>query len=94
MKYKITLFSIALFGIQTFAQTIKPKVPDWVHQAVFYEIYPQTFYDTNADGIGDLKGIIQKLDYVKSLGVNAIWLNPFMNHPLEMQVMMFRTITK
>jgi len=43
---------------------------------VFYEIYPQTFRDSNADGIGDLQGIIEKLDYVKSLGVSAIWLNP------------------
>lgn len=51
--------------------------PAWARDAVFYEIYPQTFYDSNADGIGDLPGIIEKLDYVKSLGVSAIWLNPF-----------------
>jgi maltose alpha-D-glucosyltransferase/alpha-amylase len=51
--------------------------PAWARDAVFYEIYPQTFRDSNGDGIGDLPGIIEKLDYVKSLGVSAIWLNPF-----------------
>jgi glycosidase len=58
-----------------------PNCPDWVHKAVFYQIYPQTFYDTDGDGIGDLNGIIEKLDYVKSLGVDAIWLNPFFESP-------------
>jgi len=51
-------------------------VPSWFSQAIFYEIYPQSFYDTNGDGIGDLQGIIEKLDYVKYLGCNAIWINP------------------
>jgi glycosidase len=55
--------------------------PAWVHKAVFYQIYPQTFYDTDGDGIGDLKGIISKLDYIKSLGVDAVWLNPFFESP-------------
>ena len=48
---------------------------------VFYEIYPTSFYDSNNDGIGDLKGIELKLDYVKELGCNAIWLNPFFKSP-------------
>lgn len=51
--------------------------PEWLNKATFYEIYPQSFYDTNGDGIGDIKGIIEKLPYIKSLGFNAIWLNPF-----------------
>ncbi|HEX9974976.1 MAG TPA: alpha-amylase family glycosyl hydrolase, partial [bacterium] len=59
----------------------KPNCPEWLHQAVFYQIYPQTFYDSDGDGIGDLKGIIQKLDYVKSLGVDGIWINPFFESP-------------
>lgn len=50
--------------------------PEWMQDAVFYQIYPSSFKDSNGDGIGDLNGIISKLDYVKSLGVNAIWLNP------------------
>lgn len=48
----------------------------WLNDAVVYEIYPQSFYDTNGDGIGDLQGIIKKLDYIQSLGFNVIWLNP------------------
>jgi glycosidase len=58
-----------------------PDCPEWVNTAVFYQIYPQTYYDSNGDGIGDLQGIISKLDYIKSLGVNAIWLNPFFESP-------------
>ncbi|MDR3185765.1 MAG: glycosylase [Christensenellaceae bacterium] len=49
---------------------------DWLESAVFYEIYPTSFYDSNGDGVGDIKGIIEKLDYIKDLGANAIWLNP------------------
>ncbi len=48
----------------------------WLDNAIFYQVYPQSFNDTNADGIGDLQGIIEKLDYIKELGCNAIWLNP------------------
>lgn len=62
---------------------VKPNCPEWLHQAVFYQIYPQTFYDSNGDGIGDLEGIIQKLDYVKSLGVDGIWINPFFQSPFH-----------
>ena len=53
----------------------------WLKDAVFYEIYPQSFYDTNGDGIGDLKGITEKLAYVKSIGCNALWINPFYDSP-------------
>lgn len=56
-------------------------MPNWLKDAVFYEIYPQTFCDSNGDGIGDIKGIESKLDYVKSLGCNAIWLNPIFDSP-------------
>ena len=52
------------------------KQPEWLDKAVFYEIYPQSFRDTNADGIGDFNGIIEKLDYIKELGCTALWLNP------------------
>ncbi len=53
----------------------------WLKDAVFYEIYPQTFNDTNGNGIGDIQGIIEKLDYLESLGINAIWLNPCFESP-------------
>ena len=55
--------------------------PDWLNTAIFYEIYPQSFRDTNADGIGDIPGIIEKLDYIKELGCNALWLNPCFQSP-------------
>ena len=51
-------------------------MPKWLDNAVFYEIYPQSFLDTNADGIGDFQGIINKLDYIRNLGFNALWINP------------------
>ncbi|MBP3876552.1 MAG: DUF3459 domain-containing protein [Lachnospiraceae bacterium] len=55
----------------------------WLKDAVFYEIYPQSFYDTNGDGIGDINGIIEKLDYVKGLGCNALWINPCFDSPFK-----------
>lgn len=53
----------------------------WWKEAVVYQIYPRSFQDTDADGIGDLPGIIRRLDYVRSLGVDAIWLNPIFASP-------------
>jgi len=58
-------------------------MPEWLEKAVFYEIYPQTFFDSNGDGIGDIQGIIEKLDYVKGLGCNALWLNPCFDSPFK-----------
>ncbi|MEY8330993.1 alpha-amylase family glycosyl hydrolase [Lachnospiraceae bacterium 48-33] len=55
--------------------------PKWLDNAVFYEIYPQSFKDSNADGIGDFQGIIEKLDYIKELGCTAIWMNPCFESP-------------
>ncbi len=57
--------------------------PEWLEKAVFYQIYPQSFYDTNGDGIGDLPGIIRKLDYLAGLGVTALWLNPCFESPFQ-----------
>ncbi len=53
----------------------------WWKEAVVYQIYPRSFKDTDGDGVGDLQGIISKLDYIKSLGVNVIWLNPIFESP-------------
>ena len=53
----------------------------WKQDAIFYQIYPTSFMDGNGDGVGDFIGMTEKLDYVKSLGVNAIWLNPFYLSP-------------
>ncbi|MBD5456856.1 MAG: alpha-glucosidase [Lachnospiraceae bacterium] len=55
--------------------------PKWWKEAVFYQIYPRSFCDSNEDGIGDLQGIISKLDYLKKLGVDALWLSPVYDSP-------------
>ncbi len=53
----------------------------WWKEAVAYQIYPRSFMDSNGDGIGDLKGIIQKLDYLKDLGIDVLWISPFYKSP-------------
>ncbi|MCV9877399.1 glycoside hydrolase family 13 protein [Brenneria izbisi] len=55
--------------------------PAWWKEAVFYQVYPRSFKDSNGDGIGDLQGITEKLDYLKNLGINAIWINPHYDSP-------------
>lgn len=85
---KLFLLGASALSLVCTAQTITgkyeiPKVPEWAKNAVFYQIYPQTFCDSDGDGIGDLQGIISKLDYVKSLGVDAIWFNPFFDSPFN-----------
>lgn len=57
----------------------------WWHDKVVYQIYPKSFYDSNGDGIGDIPGIIDKLDYIKDLGVDVIWLSPCYKSPLADQ---------
>lgn len=59
----------------------KRTIKRWLRDAVFYEVYPPSFLDTNGDGIGDIRGIIRKLDYIRSLGCNALWLNPCFESP-------------
>lgn len=54
---------------------------EWLDKAVFYEIYPQSFQDSNSDGTGDLQGIITRLDYIEALGCNALWINPCFDSP-------------
>ncbi len=58
-----------------------PPTPAWWKEAVFYQIYPRSFCDSNGDGIGDLRGILSKLDYLKELGVDALWLSPVYDSP-------------
>jgi maltose alpha-D-glucosyltransferase/alpha-amylase len=57
--------------------------PLWFKDAIFYELHVRSFFDSNADGIGDLRGLIQKLDYLEDLGINTIWLLPFYPSPLN-----------
>ena len=63
----------------TVAPAPEPALANWWNKAVFYEIFVRSFYDTDGNGIGDFNGIAQKLDYIQTLGVNAIWLMPI--HP-------------
>ena len=55
----------------------------WLENAVFYEIYPISFFDSNGDGMGDLIGITEKVNYLKNLGVNAVWINPIYKSPFK-----------
>ena len=57
--------------------------PLWYKDAIIYQVHVRSFYDSNGDGIGDFKGLIQKLDYIQSLGVNTLWLLPFYPSPLK-----------
>jgi alpha-glucosidase len=60
-----------------------PKDPDWWRGAVIYQIYPRSFQDTNGDGVGDLKGIAQRLPHIAPLGADAIWISPFFTSPMK-----------
>ena len=60
--------------------TVKPK---WWKEAVFYQIYPRSFKDSNGDGIGDIRGIVEKLDYLQDLGVNVVWICPVSKSPQD-----------
>ncbi|MGC4409371.1 alpha-glucosidase [Rhizobium rosettiformans] len=63
------------------AQSPRSNAADWWRGAVIYQVYPRSFQDTDGDGIGDIKGIIARLPYIASLGVDAIWLSPFFTSP-------------
>jgi maltose alpha-D-glucosyltransferase/alpha-amylase len=87
-KLLTLLKSVLLFSLlmlmpfcQLTAQHKFSALPAWLSKATFYQIYPQSFKDSNGDGIGDLKGITEKLDYVQSMGIDAIWLNPIFESP-------------
>ena len=62
-------------------QTAVDSSQKWWKEAVVYQIYPRSFKDSDGDGVGDLKGVLSKLDYVKSLGIDVVWLNPIFSSP-------------
>src|SRR3979409_1796042 len=84
-KSKLRCLVILLIFSHMNTNTVKAQETDnhkkWWKEAIVYQIYPRSFKDSDGDGIGDLKGIISKLDYIKSLGINVIWLNPIYSSP-------------
>src|SRR5688572_3452700 len=60
-----------------------PEDPLWYKDAVIYELHVRAFFDSNGDGIGDFRGLTEKLDYLQDLGVTALWLLPFYPSPLR-----------
>lgn len=82
----IALFAMGLFHCFTtvFAQkntATSDNQQQWWKEEIVYQLYPRSFKDSNGDGIGDLKGIISELDYLKSLGITAVWINPIYSSP-------------
>src|SRR5271169_1114135 len=75
------LLSLLTTGAPAQTQSVDAAGHQWWQNAVFYEIYPRSFADSNNDGIGDLNGITSKLDYLKELGVDAIWITPCFPSP-------------
>ena len=85
MKQKI-IFAFAIIiclfsATNSSAQITNTPDRKWWKEAIVYQVYPRSFKDSDGDGIGDLRGIISKLDYIKSLGVTAVWLNPIYSSP-------------
>lgn len=85
-KNTVSLLILLLAVQNLFGQTNKPADKEslrrkWWKEAVVYQIYPRSFKDSNGDGVGDLRGIIEKLDYIKSLGIDVVWLNPIYSSP-------------
>lgn len=87
MMMKKLIVAFSALGLLVACQSAEPgkeAAPankDWWKEAVVYQLYPRSFKDSDGDGVGDLKGIIEKLDYLKSLGVDAVWLNPIYTSP-------------
>src|SRR5210317_466459 len=80
-KILVILLALGFFSCGPTAQVKETQQKKWWKEAIVYQIYPRSFKDTDGDGIGDIKGIIEELDYIKSLGVTAIWLNPIYESP-------------
>lgn len=91
--FKLSVATILLSNSLVFSQPLSTlkgeeilttkifKDEKWWKEAVVYQIYPRSFKDSDGDGVGDLKGVISKLDYIKSLNINAVWLNPIYASP-------------
>ena len=76
MNRRTTPRLAALLLLTTLGSVAQESGSQWWRKAVFYEIYPRSFQDTNGDGIGDLNGITERLPYLAALGMDAIWITP------------------
>lgn len=76
MNIKSLIIFLLCIVTAKFATAQNPSQPSWLIDAVVYQIYPSSFQDTDGNGIGDLPGIISRLEYIKSIGVTAVWINP------------------
>jgi alpha-glucosidase len=80
-RVRLLLFVLALASVVVPAFAQSTSAGEWWRHAVIYEIYPRSFGDTNGDGMGDLNGITGHLDYLKDLGIDAIWITPCFPSP-------------
>ena len=74
-------FAFILVDANNVGEKQLTRKSDWWEKAIFYQIYPRSFKDSNNDGVGDIRGIITKLDHLKDLGVSACWLSPILMSP-------------
>lgn len=74
---------LAPIRIDTVECSKDAQASEWWRDAVIYQVYPRSYFDSNGDGIGDLLGICAKLDYIASLGVNIVWISPFFTSPMK-----------
>jgi len=74
-KHLLLFLFIITQSLASFSQS------PWYHHTTIYQVYPRSYYDSNGDGIGDIQGIIQKLDYIKALGFETVWCSPFFSSP-------------
>lgn len=77
-KILIALPYVALTGVKT----VEYEAPPWWRQGIIYQIYPRSFMDSNGDGVGDLTGVLRRLDYLEWLGIDAVWLSPIYESPM------------
>lgn len=82
LKIILAFFLIGCANGEKKGNQIQNLDKKWWKEGVLYQIYPQSFKDSDGDGFGDFKGVIEKLDYVESLGINMVWMNPFFESPL------------
>jgi oligo-1,6-glucosidase len=76
--YSLALISTSMANSQEITSNNDPK---WWKETAVYQIYPRSFQDSNGDGVGDLRGIINRLDYLKNLGIETVWLSPIFESP-------------